>query len=80
MTEQEKVGLVVGAGDQCSMPCLHRAEVTFYQVPTSVNEFEMPFIELQSNLAASCFSEDFLKKLSSCAAAALQKPENVSTE
>ncbi|KAK2815537.1 hypothetical protein Q5P01_026004 [Channa striata] len=34
----------------------------------------MPFVELQSNLAASCFSEDFVKRLSSCAAAALGKP------
>lgn len=38
----------------------------------------MPFVELQSNLAAGCFSEDFLKKLSSCAAASLNKPEDVS--
>ncbi|XP_028251101.1 D-dopachrome decarboxylase-like [Parambassis ranga] len=36
----------------------------------------MPFIELQSNLPASCFSEDFLKKLCSCTAAALGKPED----
>ncbi|XP_003972138.1 D-dopachrome decarboxylase [Takifugu rubripes] len=36
----------------------------------------MPFVELQSNLAAGCFSEDFLKKLSSCAAASLNKPED----
>lgn len=38
----------------------------------------MPFVELQSNLAAGCFSDDFLKKLSSCAAASLNKPEDVS--
>lgn len=38
----------------------------------------MPFVELQTNLAADCFSEDFLKKLSSCAAASLSKPEEVS--
>lgn len=38
----------------------------------------MPFVELQTNLAAGCFSEDFLKKLSSCAAASLNKPEDVS--
>lgn len=38
----------------------------------------MPFVELQSNLAAGCFSEDFLKKLSSCVAASLNKPEDVS--
>nr|QDQ17826.1 D-dopachrome tautomerase [Lateolabrax japonicus] len=36
----------------------------------------MPFINLESNLAASCFSEDFLKKLCSTAAAALGKPED----
>lgn len=40
---------------------------------------KMPFINLESNLAASCFSEDFLKKLCSTAAAALGKPEDVST-
>ncbi|TDH16623.1 hypothetical protein EPR50_G00022090 [Perca flavescens] len=34
----------------------------------------MPFIELQSNLPASSFSEDFLKMLCSCAATALGKP------
>lgn len=38
----------------------------------------MPFVELQSNLDAGCFSDDFLKKLSSCAAASLNKPEDVS--
>lgn len=38
----------------------------------------MPFVELQTNLAADCFSEDFLKKFSSCAAASLNKPEDVS--
>ncbi|KAM7418304.1 hypothetical protein PAMA_015764 [Pampus argenteus] len=36
----------------------------------------MPFIVLQSNLAASTFSEDFLKKLCSSTAAALGKPED----
>ncbi|XP_029000341.1 D-dopachrome decarboxylase [Betta splendens] len=35
----------------------------------------MPFIELQTNLDASRFSEDFLKKLCSSTAAALGKPE-----
>ncbi|XP_059191208.1 D-dopachrome decarboxylase [Centropristis striata] len=35
----------------------------------------MPFIELKSNLAAASFSEDFVKKLCSCTAAALGKPE-----
>lgn len=45
----------------------------------SGNRFKMPFIELQSNLAGSSFSEEFMKKLSSCTAAALGKPENVST-
>lgn len=39
---------------------------------------KMPFIDLQSNLAASAFSEEFLKKLCSCTAAALGKPEDVS--
>ncbi|KAM7393498.1 hypothetical protein PAMP_020363 [Pampus punctatissimus] len=36
----------------------------------------MPFIVVQSNLAASAFSEDFLKKLCSSTAAALGKPED----
>ncbi|XP_070684205.1 D-dopachrome decarboxylase [Pempheris klunzingeri] len=36
----------------------------------------MPFIDLQSNLPASSFSEEFLKKLSSSVAAALGKPED----
>ncbi|KAM8771373.1 D-dopachrome decarboxylase [Acanthopagrus schlegelii] len=36
----------------------------------------MPFIELQSNLPASSFPEDFVGRLSSCAAAALGKPED----
>uniref|UniRef100_A0A3Q0S9Q9 D-dopachrome decarboxylase n=1 Tax=Amphilophus citrinellus TaxID=61819 RepID=A0A3Q0S9Q9_AMPCI len=36
----------------------------------------MPFIELQSNLPASVFSEDFLKRLCSSTAAALGKPED----
>ncbi|KAJ8261000.1 hypothetical protein COCON_G00167230 [Conger conger] len=35
----------------------------------------MPFINLESNLPASKFTDDFLKKLCSAAAAALQKPE-----
>lgn len=35
----------------------------------------MPFIDLESNLAASKFSEDFLKKLGSKTAAVLGKPE-----
>lgn len=39
----------------------------------------MPFIDLETNLPASKFSEDFLKKLCSTAAAALGKPEDVST-
>ncbi|XP_058272176.1 D-dopachrome decarboxylase isoform X1 [Hemibagrus wyckioides] len=36
----------------------------------------MPFIDLETNLPASKFSEDFLKKLCSTAAAALGKPED----
>ncbi|XP_040000870.1 D-dopachrome decarboxylase [Xiphias gladius] len=36
----------------------------------------MPFIDLQSNLSASSFSEDFLKKLCSSTAAALGKPQD----
>ncbi|XP_022064540.1 D-dopachrome decarboxylase [Acanthochromis polyacanthus] len=36
----------------------------------------MPFIDLQSNLPSSSFSEDFVKKLSSTIAAALGKPED----
>lgn len=39
----------------------------------------MPFIELQSNLPAGQFSEAFLKRLCSSTAAALGKPEDVST-
>ncbi|XP_041839200.1 D-dopachrome decarboxylase [Melanotaenia boesemani] len=35
----------------------------------------MPFIDLQSNLPASNFSDDFLKKLCACSAAALDKPQ-----
>ncbi|KAM9314977.1 D-dopachrome decarboxylase [Pholidichthys leucotaenia] len=35
----------------------------------------MPFIQLQTNLPAGSFNEDFLKKLSSVTAAALGKPE-----
>ncbi|KAJ7988122.1 hypothetical protein DPEC_G00320350 [Dallia pectoralis] len=35
----------------------------------------MPFIDLESNLPASTFSEDFLKKLCSKSAAVLGKPE-----
>ncbi|KAK5866610.1 hypothetical protein PBY51_020788 [Eleginops maclovinus] len=35
----------------------------------------MPFVDIQSNLPASSFSEEFLKKLCSCTAAALGKPE-----
>ena len=38
----------------------------------------MPFIDLETNLPASRFSEDFLKKLGSATAAALGKPEDVS--
>ncbi|XP_029950207.1 D-dopachrome decarboxylase [Salarias fasciatus] len=34
----------------------------------------MPFVDLQTNLPAASFSEDFVKKLSSCAAEALGKP------
>lgn len=37
----------------------------------------MPFVEVQTNLAGSRFSEDFLRKLSSCVAATLGKPEEV---
>ncbi|KAM3622864.1 uncharacterized protein V6R79_004134 [Siganus canaliculatus] len=36
----------------------------------------MPFVALETNLPASSFSEDFVKKLSSCAAASLGKPED----
>lgn len=36
----------------------------------------MPFIDLESNLPASRFSEDFLKKLCSTTAAVLGKPED----
>ncbi|KAI4902480.1 hypothetical protein NFI96_018827 [Prochilodus magdalenae] len=36
----------------------------------------MPFIDLETNLPASRFSEDFLKKLGSATAAALGKPED----
>ncbi|XP_070780603.1 D-dopachrome decarboxylase [Enoplosus armatus] len=36
----------------------------------------MPFLDLQSNLPASSFSEDFMKKLCRSAAAALGKPED----
>ncbi|CAJ1053256.1 D-dopachrome decarboxylase [Xyrichtys novacula] len=35
----------------------------------------MPFLELRSNLPPGSFSEDFVKKLSACAAASLGKPE-----
>ncbi|XP_072518528.1 D-dopachrome decarboxylase [Salminus brasiliensis] len=34
----------------------------------------MPFVDLETNLPASRFSEDFLKKLASTTAAALGKP------
>lgn len=37
---------------------------------------KMPFIELKTNLPAESFSEDFVKKLSACAAAALNKPDD----
>ncbi|KAM9438025.1 D-dopachrome decarboxylase-A-like isoform 1-T1 [Salvelinus alpinus] len=37
----------------------------------------MPFIDLESNLPESTFSEDFLKKLCSKTAAVLGKPEEV---
>uniref|UniRef100_A0A3Q3WND0 D-dopachrome decarboxylase n=1 Tax=Mola mola TaxID=94237 RepID=A0A3Q3WND0_MOLML len=36
----------------------------------------MPFIVVRSNLAGSSFPEDFVRKLGSCAAAALGKPED----
>ncbi|CAG5946946.1 D-dopachrome decarboxylase [Menidia menidia] len=36
----------------------------------------MPFIELQTNLPASSFSEDFLKKLCTCTADVLGKPKD----
>nr|XP_046256266.1 D-dopachrome decarboxylase [Scatophagus argus] len=52
-------------------------------VPVSVQQsahliavIKMPFIDVQSNLPTSSFSEDFVKKLSACAAAALGKPED----
>ncbi|KAK5866609.1 hypothetical protein PBY51_020787 [Eleginops maclovinus] len=35
----------------------------------------MPLVDIQSNLPASSFSEEFLKKLCSCTAAALGEPE-----
>ncbi|XP_028299128.1 D-dopachrome decarboxylase [Gouania willdenowi] len=35
----------------------------------------MPFIELQTNLPLALFQEDFVRRLSSCAAEALGKPE-----
>ncbi|XP_034542704.1 D-dopachrome decarboxylase [Notolabrus celidotus] len=34
----------------------------------------MPFLELRSNLPVASFSDDFVKKLSACAAASLGKP------
>merc|ERR1711915_541274 len=37
---------------------------------------KMPFIDIQTNLEASAFSAEFLKKLCSCTAAALGKPED----
>lgn len=36
----------------------------------------MPFLDLQTNLPASSFNEDFLKKFTSVTAAALGKPED----
>ncbi|KAM9857119.1 D-dopachrome decarboxylase [Aulostomus maculatus] len=36
----------------------------------------MPFIELQSNLPASSFPEEFVRRLASSAAKALDKPED----
>ncbi|KAG9266091.1 D-dopachrome decarboxylase [Astyanax mexicanus] len=36
----------------------------------------MPFVELNTNLPASRFSEEFLKKLTSTTASALGKPED----
>ncbi|KAM7009470.1 D-dopachrome decarboxylase [Tautogolabrus adspersus] len=36
----------------------------------------MPFLELRTNLPAGSFSEDFVKKFSACAAAALGKPDD----
>ncbi|XP_013881671.1 D-dopachrome decarboxylase [Austrofundulus limnaeus] len=36
----------------------------------------MPFIDLQTNLPSGSFSEDFLKRFCSAAAAALGKPED----
>ncbi|XP_061572239.1 D-dopachrome decarboxylase [Cololabis saira] len=35
----------------------------------------MPFVELQTNLPAGAFTDDFVKKLCACAAATLNKPE-----
>ncbi|XP_068607413.1 D-dopachrome decarboxylase [Brachionichthys hirsutus] len=35
----------------------------------------MPFVEIQTNLPSSAVSEDFMKALSACVAAALGKPE-----
>uniref|UniRef100_A0A8C7YPV0 Uncharacterized protein n=1 Tax=Oryzias sinensis TaxID=183150 RepID=A0A8C7YPV0_9TELE len=37
----------------------------------------MPFVELQTNLPGSSFKEDFLRKLCSCVASTLSKPEEV---
>ncbi|CAN9510665.1 unnamed protein product [Ophioblennius macclurei] len=36
----------------------------------------MPFIDLHTNLPAASFGEDFVRKLGSCAAEALGKPED----
>lgn len=38
----------------------------------------MPFIDLETNLPANKFSEDFLRKLCTTTASALGKPEDVS--
>lgn len=39
----------------------------------------MPFVDLETNLPASRFTEEFLEKLTSALAAALGKPGDVST-
>lgn len=43
--------------------------------PRLSHRFTMPFLELESNLAASCFSEDLLERLARAAAAILDKPQ-----
>ncbi|XP_040892983.1 D-dopachrome decarboxylase [Toxotes jaculatrix] len=62
--------------------CCRVAGLSSWSSYRAVNRFhsspglKMPFIDLQSNLPASSFSEDFVKKLGSSTAAALGKPED----